>query len=699
MQRSPSGVALDDQSSRDVAVRRAAARALARIGSPATRPGLVRALADEDEEVLAWSAYGLGVTCETTRDETVSALVARAIELPDAPAQKDAVPPARAFDAFGAIARAVGKCNGSASEPTLVAWLGASKHRAELASLALGDLASQKKRLREETIATLLTLAAGSASVPAIPEALYPLSRVDNVPPSVVQRLLDVATGRLVEASPYRLFAIRALSRAKAAAAPHLARVLLGKDTFTSPERIEAARSLSRLGEDGDAALAGALKQLAPHSDAVARGGDDFDVPMAAVISLKSVRDAKDVLTTIAGLAAPPPGNAAGQRRVSQLRCAAAKLLAGSTFTDPTLVACDLDKGTFGKLALVDVIGRAELSGPRLDAWKKLLDDPEARVREAALGLLGAHSEVVDSATILVNALGAKESGVVATAADQIASAPRLVGAKRTAKAHPKAGEKTKSKPAGKDEDADKEMLGPPVPEVVVALRAALDRAEKEGDLELEGAVIDAVGALALKEVEPRLNELCASTYPTTREHASSALALLAGKKHACPAPDSAGLLPPELDPAKSGGGALGSVKSTTLVFASDAGELRMTLDPALAPVAVARFVELARSGYYDGNVIHRVDAAFVVQLGSPHGDGYGGPEGRPPLRCETSPLPFDTLSVGVALAGRDTGSSQLFVMRARHPHLDGLYAIVGQAAGPWDLVSEGDTIRSVKVE
>jgi cyclophilin family peptidyl-prolyl cis-trans isomerase len=68
-------------------------------------------------------------------------------------------------------------------------------------------------------------------------------------------------------------------------------------------------------------------------------------------------------------------------------------------------------------------------------------------------------------------------------------------------------------------------------------------------------------------------------------------------------------------------------------------------------------------------------------------------------LRCETSPVPFGPLDVGVALAGRDTGSSQLFVTLGRFPHLDGDYARVGRASGdPW-AIAEGDAIRDVTVE
>ena len=51
------------------------------------------------------------------------------------------------------------------------------------------------------------------------------------------------------------------------------------------------------------------------------------------------------------------------------------------------------------------------------------------------------------------------------------------------------------------------------------------------------------------------------------------------------------------------------------------------------------------------------------------------------------------------ALAGRDTGSSQIFVVLARTPHLDGEYAWVGRAEGDWDAVAEGDVIRAVRVE
>lgn len=690
--RAPGDISADDWTCRDPNVRRAAARALARIATPAARASLLRALSDEDPDVIAWAAYGLGATCDAAREETVSALVARALDLPDAEA---AAPKGASLDPFTAIARAVGRCGAATSEPTLAAWLGSSKPRAAIAALALGDLVGVKKRLREETIATLLTLAAGSASSPAVPEALFPIARAENVPPSVVTRLLDVASARLADKSDFRLFAIRALAHAKGGALPHLERVLLGDKSFTGPERVEAVRAIARLGLDGQQSLVNALRKLSPEAKVAAAGGDPFDVALTILGSLKSVNDAKDTLTALAALTPPDGASAAGRRRVVTLRCGAAKLLADANFKDPLLVACDLDKGPIGSRALVEVVGKGSLQGARLDAFGKLVSDPDVKTREAALELLSGHAEVPDPAKIVLAALGAKESGVVATAADQIAKAPRLASQKD----EPKKKKKASARDPGAKDDAvsnPEETSGPPSVEVVKALKAALDRADREHDPELLGSVVDALGALAIKDVSPKLEELCASTYPVVREHAAGALGLLTGSKRACPAPATAGPEPPEL--------ALVSaspplIRQTTLVLDTDEGELRIALDLSLAPVAVARFVDLAKAGYYDGNVIHRVDPSFVVQFGSPHGDGFGGPPDRLPLRCETSPLPFETLSVGVALAGRDTGSSQLFVMRARHPHLDGGYAIVGKASGPWDLVSEGDVIQRVRVE
>jgi peptidyl-prolyl cis-trans isomerase B (cyclophilin B) len=88
----------------------------------------------------------------------------------------------------------------------------------------------------------------------------------------------------------------------------------------------------------------------------------------------------------------------------------------------------------------------------------------------------------------------------------------------------------------------------------------------------------------------------------------------------------------------------------------------------------------------------------FVVQLGDPDGDGFGGPD-LPPLRDEVSLRPFEPGSVGIALAGRDTGSSQFFVALRRAPHLDQDYSVVGHAEPGWERVVVGDVIRKASVQ
>ena len=131
-------------------------------------------------------------------------------------------------------------------------------------------------------------------------------------------------------------------------------------------------------------------------------------------------------------------------------------------------------------------------------------------------------------------------------------------------------------------------------------------------------------------------------------------------------------------------------------VAAPDTCKSTMTFAPELAPVTATRIASLVKSGFYKGVVIHSVVPGFVVQFGDPDGDGYGGSESS--LRCETSPVRFGELDVGMALAGRDTGSSQLFVTLSATPHLDGEYTRVGHAEGDWASLAQGDVITDARI-
>jgi cyclophilin family peptidyl-prolyl cis-trans isomerase len=191
-----------------------------------------------------------------------------------------------------------------------------------------------------------------------------------------------------------------------------------------------------------------------------------------------------------------------------------------------------------------------------------------------------------------------------------------------------------------------------------------------------------------LAAARAHLDRACASFSPTLRAHAAGALALLGERDRKCLT------APAAASPAAELGRPAAAAR---LVLDTDVGELTINVDPSWTPVAAARLVDLARAGFYDGMAVHRVVPGFVVQFGDRAGDGTGA-AGREPLRCETAPVAFGPLAVGVALDGRDTGSSQFFVTLARTPHLDGDYARVGAASGDWAAVAEGDVIRKVSV-
>ena len=120
---------------------------------------------------------------------------------------------------------------------------------------------------------------------------------------------------------------------------------------------------------------------------------------------------------------------------------------------------------------------------------------------------------------------------------------------------------------------------------------------------------------------------------------------------------------------------------------------------PANAPTTVARFIALADRGFFDGLRFHRVVAGFVAQGGDPRGDGYGGPGYT--QRCEDNRIRYERGTVGMALAGRDTGGSQFFVTEAAQPHLDGRYTAFGRVTRGMELVDAlvpNDVITRVRI-
>ena len=123
-------------------------------------------------------------------------------------------------------------------------------------------------------------------------------------------------------------------------------------------------------------------------------------------------------------------------------------------------------------------------------------------------------------------------------------------------------------------------------------------------------------------------------------------------------------------------------------------GPVVITPDIEAAPATVAQLSRLAREGFFRRLTFHRVVPDFVVQGGDPRGDGEGGPGFTIP--CEVSPRTYLRGTVGMALAGKDTGGSQFFVALSPQPHLDGRYTIIGTVASGMEALDgmvEGDPL------
>lgn len=160
---------------------------------------------------------------------------------------------------------------------------------------------------------------------------------------------------------------------------------------------------------------------------------------------------------------------------------------------------------------------------------------------------------------------------------------------------------------------------------------------------------------------------------------------------------------PQEIDPQLLSRPAL----PTMADFATEPARLRMKsgkiffidLRSDVAPLTVARFVRLARDGYYNGLSFHRVVPNFVIQGGSPGANEYSGDTLY--MRDEISSLSHVRGAVGLSTRGRDTGDAQFFVNLVDNPRLDFEYTLFGFVQNPDDVddILEGDVISRITFE
>jgi len=113
------------------------------------------------------------------------------------------------------------------------------------------------------------------------------------------------------------------------------------------------------------------------------------------------------------------------------------------------------------------------------------------------------------------------------------------------------------------------------------------------------------------------------------------------------------------------------------------------------APKTVANFLKLARDGFYDGVIFHRVIPDFMIQGGDPNtrdrdprNDGKGG--GGQNISDELSDVSHDRGVVSIANRGRpNTGGSQFFIVVSDSPHLDGKYSAFGRVTAGMEIADK----------
>jgi peptidyl-prolyl cis-trans isomerase B (cyclophilin B) len=112
--------------------------------------------------------------------------------------------------------------------------------------------------------------------------------------------------------------------------------------------------------------------------------------------------------------------------------------------------------------------------------------------------------------------------------------------------------------------------------------------------------------------------------------------------------------------------------------------KLRVELFPEVAPNTVNNFIALAKSGFYNGLIFHRVIPGFMIQGGCPQGTGTGNPgyaiRGEFRSNGFKNDLRHQRGVISMARSSRpDSAGSQFFIMVADAPHLDGDYAAFGK--------------------
>jgi len=131
-----------------------------------------------------------------------------------------------------------------------------------------------------------------------------------------------------------------------------------------------------------------------------------------------------------------------------------------------------------------------------------------------------------------------------------------------------------------------------------------------------------------------------------------------------------------------------------------DGGIIKLELDSNAAPITVENFISLAKAGFYDGLIFHRVIKDFMIQGGDPTGTGMGGAEKN--IKGEFAkngvPNPISHVRGVISMARANdpnSASSQFFIVHKDAKYLDGSYAAFGKVTEGMDVVDRIAGVRT----
>ena len=141
--------------------------------------------------------------------------------------------------------------------------------------------------------------------------------------------------------------------------------------------------------------------------------------------------------------------------------------------------------------------------------------------------------------------------------------------------------------------------------------------------------------------------------------------------------------------------------KKYTTTVVTERGNIVIELYPQHAPKTVNNFVFLAREGFYDGLIFHRVIRDFMIQGGDPTGSGRGGPGYKFEDETSGNPLKHGTGYLSMANSGPNSNGSQFFITHSPQSHLDGKHTVFGNVIEGMDVVNainQGDVMTKVEI-